>query len=144
MKVVSLDKGSDILKKLPAPPEYLSEDAKRHYRRVGGVLISNEKLKRIHLGALEVLAENFAQWEWAVKEINFKNSLDHGRGYIQVYSSGAKNISVEVTLKRDAEKAIMQCFKQFGLDPKSEKELGATGDPGQMDLFKDFMKMKNG
>jgi phage terminase small subunit len=56
--------------------------------------------------------------------------------------SKAQNISVEITLKRDAEKAIMQCFKQFGLDPKSEKELIGITDSAQGDLFTGFRQMK--
>lgn len=144
MKVVGLDKGTDYLKKLPAPPTYFGTKAKAHYKKFGSVLIAGEQLKRIHLPALEVLAENFEQWEWAVREIRSKNKKEHGSGYIQKFNTGAKNISVEVTLKRDAEKAMMQCFKQFGLDPKSEKELKGAIDPGQGDLFNGFNNRKQG
>ena len=141
-KLVGLDEGSDLLKQLPRPPAYLDAKAKAHYRRLGKILIAKEVLKSIHLPALELLAENFKQWEWAVRQIRIKNRKKHGSGYIQTYDSGASNISVEVTLKRDAEKAIMQCFKQFGLDPKSEKELGRTVDPNQLDIFEEFLKRK--
>ncbi|QLE02898.1 P27 family phage terminase small subunit [Galbibacter sp. BG1] len=143
MKVVGLDQGSDYLKKLPSPPTYFGSKAKAHYKRFGSILISGNQLKRIHLPALEVLAENYEQWEWAIREIRTKNKNTHGSGYIQKFSSGAKNISVEVTLKRDAEKAIMQCFKQFGLDPRSEKELKGSMDPSQGDLFEGFNQRKN-
>ncbi|MEM9685349.1 MAG: P27 family phage terminase small subunit [Bacteroidota bacterium] len=141
-KVIGLDNDSEHLKELPRPPAYLDARAKAHYRRIGELLITKEKLKSLHLPALELLAENFKQWEWAVREIRDKNKKRHGSGYIQKYSSGAKNISVEITLKRDAEKAIMQCFKQFGLDPKSEKELGSAIDPNQLSLFEEFLKRK--
>lgn len=134
MKVVSLGKGTDILKELPGAPTYLGPKAKNHYQRFGEIMIAAGVLKRTHVAALEVLAENFEQWEWALREIRRKNRKKRGSGYIQKYSSGAKNISVEVTLKRDAEKAIMQCFKQFGLDPRSEKDLKVV-DPNQGDLF---------
>lgn len=144
MKIAHIGKGTDILKELPTAPTYLGTKAKSHYKRFGKVLISTESLKRIHLGALEILAENFEQWEWAVREIRKKNKNGKSAaGYVQTFGSGAKNVSVEITIKRDAEKAIMQCFKQFGLDPKSEKELKATVDPAQGDLFEQFSNKKS-
>ncbi len=143
MKIAHIGKATDILKELPAAPAYLGTKAKSHYKRYGKVLISTESLKRIHLGALEILAENMEQWEWAVREIRKKNKNGKSSaGYVQTFGSGAKNVSVEITIKRDAEKAIMQCFKQFGLDPKSEKELKATADPAQGDLFESFSNKK--
>ena len=143
MKIVHNDKGTDLLKELPTAPTYLDSKAKAHFTKLGKILISNNLLKRIHVPALEILSENFEQWEWAVREIRRKNKEKKGSGYIQIYASTAKNISVELTIKRDAEKAIMQCFKQFGLDPKSEKELKTTVDPAQGDLFEDFINKKN-
>lgn len=136
MKVVSINQGSEFIKELPSPGTYLGPKAKDHYKTIGALLISNDRLKRIYLPSLEVLAENLEQWEWAVREIRKKNREKHGSGYIQKYTSGAKNISVEVTIKRDAEKAIMQCFKLFGLDPKSDKELKV--DPSQKSLFEEL------
>ena len=68
-----------------------------------------------------------------MQKLPVKTIKKQGSGYVQEYKSGAKNISVELTVKRDAEKAIMQCFKQFGLDPKSEKELKI--EPNQNNVF---------
>jgi len=139
-KVLPLDKGSDVLKQLPAPPPYLSSVAKKHYEKFGKILISAEVLKRTHIGELEMLSVNYEQWEWAVREIKTKNKEHHGKGYIQKFHSGAQNVSVYITLKRDAEKAIMQCFKQFGLDPRSEKELKNDANPNQLNLFNELKK----
>ena len=133
MNIVELNKGSDYLSQVPNPPEYLSEKAKKHFEALAKRLIGAKVLKRIHITSLSVLAENMCQWEWAVAEIASKNNKKQGSGYVQEYKSGAKNISVELTVKRDAEKAIMQCFKQFGLDPKSEKELKI--EPNQNNVF---------
>lgn len=130
MNIVSINKGTDFLDKVPKPPIYLSDAAKVHYKEKAKILISYKKLKRLHLPALEILAENLSQWEWAVREIKRKNQVQDGSGYKQIFKSNAENISVELTIKRDAEKAIMTCFKQFGIDPKSEKEL----DSSQLEL----------
>lgn len=142
MNIVSLSKGSEYIKELPNASTFLGSKAKAHYKRMGKILIASECLKTIHLPTLEVLAENLEQWEWAIREIRTKNKTKPGTGYIQKFNSGAKNISVELTVKRDAEKAIMQCFKLFGLDPKSEKELKGMMDPSQGDLFEGFNKRR--
>lgn len=142
MKIAHKGEASDILKEVPKAPAYLDTKAKSHFKKLAKILITNDQLKRIHIPALEVMAENFAQWEWAVREIRKKNKDATGSGYIQTYGSGAKNISVELTVKRDAEKAIFQSIKQFGLDPKSEKDLKATVDPNQGDLFEQFSNKK--
>ena len=142
MEIAHKGKATDLLKEVPKAPAYLSSKAKSHFKKIAKILISNDQLKRNHVPALELMSENFAQWEWAVREIKKKNAEKYGSGYIQKYASGAKNISVEITLKRDAEKAIMQCFKQFGLDPKSEKDSQASVDPAQTDLFAEFLNKK--
>jgi len=115
---------------------------KYHFKKTAEILIAANQLKRIHIPALELMAVNLEQWEWAYEEIHRKNRRKRGTGYVQKFSSGAENISVYVSLKRDAEKAIMQCIKQFGLDPKSEKELKSSLDPAQGDLFEGFKKLK--
>ena len=142
MKTVHKGEASELVKEIPKSPSYLDTSAKQHFKKFARILISSESLKRIHLPALELMAENFSQWEWAVREIRSKNKDKNGSGYRQKYTSGAENISVELTIKRDAEKAIMQCFKQFGIDPRSENELNSSVDPKQGDLFADFGKLK--
>jgi len=139
-----LGKGSEYLKEMPKPASYLGTRAKFHFKRTAKILIAADKLKKIHLQALELMAVNLEQWEWSLKEIQRKNKKKRGTGWVQTYATGASNISVEVTLKRDAEKAIMQCIKQFGLDPKSEKELTREIDPAQGDLFEGFKQLKTG
>ena len=143
MKVVSIGKATDLVKEIPKAPTYLDSKAKSHFKKLARVLIEAQTLKKVHLPSLEIMAENFSQWEWAVREIRRKNKNKTGSGYKQKFNSGAENISVELSIKRDAEKAIMQCFKQFGLDPKSEKELKRDfTDPNQGDLFKQFANLK--
>lgn len=143
MNVVSINKGTDALLKVPAAPAYLSADGKKEYLKMGAILAKAQLLKEKFLPALEVYAEAKSQWNFAVTEIKRKNAKKIGEGYIQTYKSGAKNVSVEVTLRNDAEASLLKCFKIFGLDPKSEKELKSSTDPGQLDLFEQLMKIKN-
>jgi len=141
MSVKGINTKLNVLSELPKAPTTLGTRGKYHFKRLGTILISNKILKSLHLPALEIMAENWEQWEWSIKAMRKKNRNNPGTGYIQTFTTGAKNLSVELTVKRDAEKAIMQCIKQFGLDPKSEKDLNA--DTGQLGIeFPGFGKKK--
>jgi P27 family predicted phage terminase small subunit len=142
--VVSIGKGKDTLLQVPTPPKYLTDSAKKHYKFMGNILAKNDRLKETYLNALEIYAEAMAQFQFALERIKEKNKTELGTGYIQTFKSGASNISAEMTLRNDAQDTLFKCFKIFGLDPKSEKELKVTGDPSQTSLFDQLMKAKNG
>lgn len=140
MKVVHTGMATDKVLKLPTPPSFLPSSAKTYYKKWGKILIKAGVLKELHLTTLEMMATNYAQWIFAVKEINKKNRKKLGSGYIQVYASKATNISTELVLKRDAEKALRANIEAFGMDPQSEKKLKKAVDDGQGDLFEGFKK----
>lgn len=145
MEVVGKGNGTDVMSTLEKPSGFLCATSKRYYKKLGEVLIGAKVLKRIHLPTLEMLATNCAQWEFAVKEINRKNKEKNGTGYIQTYLSKATNISTELVLKRDAEKAMRENIASFGMDPQSEKKLkAAVADPNQGNLFEQFNNQKHG
>lgn len=144
LRVVSINEGKDTLLKVPKPPVYLTDEAKKHYVFMGKILAKNERLKDTYLNALEVYAEAMAQFEFALREIKKKNSEKFGTGYIQTFKTGAKNISVELTVKNNAEDTLFKCFKIFGLDPKSDKDLKDISNPNQTSLFEELMRSKNG
>lgn len=144
MKVIEINHGKDTLLSVPKPPSYLSNSAKKHYLQMGAILAKNSRLKELYLDALVVYSEAMAQYQFALQEIKDKNSEDFGSGFVQTFRTGAQNVSVYVTLKNDAQDTLFKCFKIFGLDPKSEKELKATIDPDQTNLFEQFMNSKNG
>jgi len=138
--IVHIGNGKSTLTKIPKPPAYLNNSAKKHYKEMASKLIKLERLKDIFLNALEIYAEAMATWEWASRQRKQKNSEDPGTGYIQTYRSGATNISTELIVMRDAEKTLFKCFKQFGLDPRSEKELKTDTNPNQLELFENLKK----
>lgn len=144
MKLVHIGEGSDKIKKLGPSPQELDTTQKRYYQQVGKVLVKADRLKATFLPALKILAVNLGMYHFAISEINKANKTATGSGYIQKFSSGAANITPYVTLKKSAEDRIMQCLKQFGMDPKSDKDLGAN-DSGQLSLFEEVMKkLKSG
>lgn len=144
MSVISIGQGKDTLIKVPKPPVYLTEEAKKHFSAMGKILAKNERLKETYLNALEIYAEAMAQFEFSLREIKRKNKQSYGDGYIQTFKTGAQNISVELTLKNNAEDTLLKCFKLFGLDPKSDKDLKDSSNPNQMSLWETEQRLKNG
>lgn len=140
--IVHIGEGKDTLSVVPNPPKYLSKEAKRHYLLMGKILVKIDRLKETYINALEIYSEAMAQFEFATIEINKKNRKELGTGYIQTFKTGASNISTEIVLRNNAEKTLMQCFKQFGMDPKSDKELKSVVESGQYDIFDQFLKSK--
>ena len=144
MKVAHIGQGKDTLSELPKIPAHMSVEGKKAYKNMGELLCQANRLKTYMLPVLEIFAEAYAQWHWACKEINRLNKEKYGRGYIQRFAGGARNISPEITCRDKAADAMMRCSKQFGLDPRSEKELKTAVDAGQGDLFAEFNKALNG
>jgi phage terminase small subunit len=142
MNVVHIGEGKQTLSLVPKPPMYLSAAAKKYYLAMGKMLAKNERLKDIYLPALEIFASAMDQFEYASKAINLKNKEAAGTGFIQVYKTGATNITTEIVLRNNASDILFKCFKQFGLDPKSESELKGLAETGQFDLFEQYLKVK--
>ena len=130
---------SDLLKRVGPSPTHLTSNQKKCYQTAGKILIRSGRLKEIYLPALEILAVNIAMYQDAVVMINSANKEDKNSGYIQTFKNEVKQISPYVTLKKDAEASIMRCLKQFGMDPKSDKELGQDTS-GQLSLFDQINK----
>lgn len=140
LSIAGRGNGSDKLIKVPAAPKHLNADAKKGYNMMGGYLAKAERLKEMYLPTLEIWAVAYAQWVYAVNEINSLNKAEPGRGFIQRFPSGARNLAPEVTLRDNAADQMMKCAKLFGFDPKSEKELRETIETGQLDIFEEFNK----
>lgn len=141
LSIAHKGEATDLLLALPAARKHLSTEGKKNFKRHGDALIKAGRLRETHLLLLEVLAEASAQFEWACNAINKKNKEAFGTGYIQTYKTGATNITTEMAVRNDAADTILKCAKQFGLDPKSEKEL-KVDNTGQLDLFESYMKAK--
>lgn len=144
MKTVHIGIGKDTLSEVPKPPVYLNDQAKDHYKKMAAVLIKLNRLKESYLPALEIYSEAMAQWEFSNREIRKKNIEEHGSGYLQTYSTGATNITTEMVLRNKAVDMLWDCFKQFGLEPKSDKALKDTVDPNQTSLFEELQKKLSG
>ena len=135
----SSNKNDGLIRKLGKSPDHFTSLQKKCYQSAGNLLIKAERLKAIYFPALEMLAVNLALYQEAVTEINRMNTEEKFSGYIQKFKNNVQQISPQMTLKREAENAIFKCLKQFGMDPKSDKELGSQNN-GQLSLYEELFK----
>jgi len=139
-KVVHIGQADNQMQQLPTPPSYLTNAAKRHYKKIVLVFRKEKILKEKYFGIYEIMAESLAEFEFALRAIKEKNKQQFGAGYIQKFATGATNITTEMVVKKNAQETLFRCFKQMGLDPLSEKAL-AIDDTGQLDLFQEFNRV---
>ncbi len=144
MEVVSINQGSDFLSEIPKPPVYLTDSAKVHYKHMAKELIKVKRLKEIHLPALESYASFRAIFEFACRKIREADQNEYGSGYFQTFKNGTvTQNSTWVNQMTAASKRLDEIFRQFGLDPASEKKLKSEIDPNQTSLFSRFEKSLN-
>lgn len=144
MQTVHIGKGKDTLTVVEKAPAHLDKTAKSCFIAVGNFLAKRDRLSELHLHNLEVYAVAYSQWVFANKWLTDLNKEDMGSGFIQTFKTGAQQLSPQVILRNDAADTMLKCSKQFGLDPKSEKDLRSVADDSQtkMNFEDDFNKNK--
>ena len=135
----------EILKKLPAPNSKfeLSKDQKYWYEYFGQQLVDTKKLTKpdlIHLHQLATSVDYYIQAENEIRKQGF-----HG-GLIQTFKGGATNVSGFVTIREKMIKEINELSKHFGFSFKDRSKLveQKETDPGQQDIFKQFLEASHG
>jgi len=123
-------------------PKYFNKSQTEEFNKIVKMLKNAGLFSEKYRHGIESLAYNYNQFKDAIIEINRKNEKEQGSGYKQIFESGAENISVEMSIKRDAEKSIYPLLRQFGLDPKSEKDIKSIIEDGSEDAFENFSKLK--
>jgi P27 family predicted phage terminase small subunit len=139
MEVVGINKANDCLSEVPKPPVYLTDAGKVHYKEMARKLIKIKRLKETYLPALEIYGESMALWEFTCRKIREAENEKPGSGYFQTFSNGVIQNSTWLNQQNTAIKRLLDCFKQFGLDPSADKNL-KPADPNQMNLFEQLGK----
>lgn len=135
----------EILKKLPAPNSRfgLTKDQKYWYEYFGQQLVDTKKLTKPDLIHLHQLATSVDYYLRAEERIRIKG---FDGGLIQTFKGGATNVSGYVTIREKMIKEINELSKHFGFSFKDRSKLieKKEGDPGQTDIFDQFLKANHG
>lgn len=129
--------GLEILEKLPIPDKRLfplDTVSRRWYRFLGNLLIKSNRFTELDIPILYLLASNFSRWQWAYLEIAAKNNIKEGSGYIQVFDSGASQITPEYSLLQRSEKKILELSAKFGMTFKDRAAIAQFFEENQEQL----------
>ncbi|ETD90397.1 phage terminase small subunit P27 family [Rhodobacter capsulatus] len=135
LRIVTPMKGEDEAS--PAPPEFMSADARAVWLRLAPQLI---RLKRLEPHYHELFAgycEEVAVYIAMTRDIG-ANGVTYETGAGR--NGNQKRTRPEVHLRKSALEGMIRLGALFGLSPIDEKRLGAAS---QGDLFEDLMRAVN-
>ena len=108
------------LTKIPTAPKFLEKPARKYYRTICQHLLDNKSLFSVDSYLVALAANSLNRIEEIQRKFtNGEYSLT------QTFNSGAKNVSVEYTLLKDAQKDFKEYSKQLGLDVSSRDKIRA-------------------
>jgi len=123
----------------PPKPDWLTPLAAEEWDRVVPDLLTLGLISTLDMMALASYCEAVADYQVFSKQIAERNAAMQGRGDVQTFATGAKQISVWRQLRNDAEKRANQAGAQFGFSPMARRNLRVTAPP-QGELFPNEQK----
>lgn len=117
----------------PPMPGWLSAVAQEEWRRVVADLLVLGWIHTLDMAALASYCEAYGDWVRFRQLITAKNTEMDGSGDVQVFATGAKQVSVWRQLANDAEKRMNAAGAAFGFTPMARRNMKAA--PPQGELF---------
>lgn len=116
----------------PPKPDWLSEVAAIEWDRVVADLLTLGWVSTLDMMALATYCEAVADWQRFRRLIADHNAKADGSGDIQVFATGAKQISVWRQLANDAEKRANAAGALFGFSPMARRNMRAAAPQGEL------------
>jgi phage terminase small subunit len=135
----TINKLYQVLEDLPKPERSfkLNNRQKFWWAWFGLEFIKTNQLTKLDLMHLQRAAFWMDARSQAIAKINAKGYS----GLVQVFATGANNVSGHVSIIEKADKALEDVSSHFGLSIKDRSKLKQPSvDPGQLDLFDQFLQ----
>ncbi|MDO6804079.1 P27 family phage terminase small subunit, partial [Wenyingzhuangia sp. 1_MG-2023] len=100
-----------IVPGLPEKPENLTPEQSDFWDEIGQKLVDSGIISEVDLSAFHRYVVSYCQW----RQWNDLCQENFGLGSIQVYSTGAKSLSVQAVLRKQAADELRKLEHQFGL-----------------------------
>lgn len=103
-----------LLKKIPAPPDYLTNEARDHWLRILPDLVKQGQVSSVDVTVLSMACEIFAAWQ---KAQSIEDRAKLSKNYVSIMekfgvtSRGRKVLSMPVSRKRSSGEAELR--KEF-------------------------------
>ena len=140
----------EILDKVKSPGKHFSnamnDRAQKIYFALCEKLLPTKKLTEVDLPNVVQLANAWDKYIWAEQAMMEKNQVAMGSGYVQVFKTGATNITTEMSISEKAQDQIIKLSKMFGFSFKDRHAMASflgEGDPNQTDLWGQLMGTGN-
>lgn len=131
---------NDALSELPLPSNWMNFDEmqKHIYYKIGNGLLKTGKLAELDIMSLSILTiEYYKYFKLHAKIMKLENE-DATSGLVQVFKTGASNVTGYVSAQNLALKNIMKLSRQFGLTIRDRKEIGIMESTGQLSMEDEF------
>ena len=113
-------------KKAPACPKWLSEDARKEWRRLAKKLEALGVLTELDLAVFATYCDAFAKWKEADEFLT-------QRGLFFITPSGYPQQFPQVAIAQNYAKLMNKCGEQLGLTPSARSRIIAEGMGGPVD-----------
>lgn len=104
---------------LPDKPENLTPEQSLFWDEFGQKLVDSGIIAEVDLSAFHRYVVSYCQW----RQWNDLCQENYGLGSIQVYATGAKAMSVEAVLRKQAADELRKLEHQFGLTPRARQAI---------------------
>ena len=120
-----------VVSGLPDKPKGLKKKESDFWDDFGQKLVDMGVLSEIDLSVFHRYVVTYCEWQhW-----NTECQKDRGRKAIQVYSTGAKQMSVEAVLRKQAAEQLLKLEGQLGLTPRARQAIKIENpNQGMLDL----------
>jgi phage terminase small subunit len=129
-----------ILSELPIPSNWMNFDEmqKHIYNKIGSGLIKTGKLAELDVMSLVILSIEYYKYFKLHAKIMVLEEEEATSGLVQVFKTGASNVTGYVSAQNLALKNIMKLSRQFGLTIRDRKEIGIMENTGQLSMEDEF------
>lgn len=117
---------------LPACPTWVSPDARKYWREIGGVLDGMKVMTVADRVALGLLVDALAHYI-AVKQAVYGTTTEAGTGMTTTNAAGTLVRHPLVLLMHEAWREVLQACREFGLTPSSRTGVRLHTIPGGKD-----------
>lgn len=130
--LMALVKEEQVATCAPPMPEWLSPEAQDEWQRVVPDLLTLGWIHSLDMAALASYCEAYSDWVRFRHLIVVKNNEMAVSGDVQVFATGAKQISVWRQLANDAEKRMNAAGAAFGFTPVARRSMKAAVPQGEL------------
>ena len=123
---------------LPAPPSFLSDDAKSEWHRLIAEMVRLRLVTAIDISLFACYCESFAHWKIAVEALNRMRAKDPVMAGLLIKDRDAPRQNPLVRIVRNAGDHMLRCAAEFGLTPIARARIASAGfnppgPPGKFD-----------